>query len=240
MEDAMIVAVHHRNTKNIGDLVCSPCNYFDFGDVEYVDVSGAIPPKGKYIFGGGAMFKRTVNAQVPGTKIAWGVGQTNRGMRETKGVVPPGFALFGSRDVGQNGAEWTPCASCMSPLLDQHYEVEHPVVVYLNAGVPNRLRVFGAPLLSNETSLQAALEFIGSGEVCVTNSYHGAYWATLMGRKAVIANPYSSKFFGYKHQPATTVDGDWRAVKPVAYPEALEECRQATRSFFNKVRDALC
>ena len=64
-----IVSVSNRDTKNLGDLVCSPCLYFDYGDVQYVDIRSKLPPADSYIFGGGAVFRRANQAQVNGTKI---------------------------------------------------------------------------------------------------------------------------------------------------------------------------
>ena len=49
------------------------------------------------------------------------------------------------------------------------------------------------------------IEFIGSGDVVVTNSYHGAYWATLLG-KVVVAFPWASKFYGLKDYLINNVD----------------------------------
>lgn len=238
-----IVAVHHRNTTNLGDLVCSPAQYFDFGDVTFVDVHEQLPEAEAYLFGGGAMYNRAIRAEVPGIKIAWGLGQTNRGKLKTEGRAPSDFALFGSRDVGQDGAEWVPCASCMSPLFDKQYDIKHDVVGYWNfypdKTVP-RPRISGIPTEVNRCSFERAIEFLGSGQKILTNSYHGAFWGTLLGREVVIINPYSSKFYGLKHQPQRASQDTWQGVRSRLFPEALAECRQATLNFHDKVRNVLC
>lgn len=237
-----IVAVSHRDTTNLGDLVCSPCEYFGYGAQHY-DIKKPLPVADAYIFGGGAMFRKTVQSDVSGIKIAWGLGQSNRYRKTTVGQVPDDFALFGSRDVGQDGAEWVPCASCMSPLFDDEYEITKGAVAYLNFRPPSDAKspdVSGLPTRRNIESFENAIRFIGSASVCVTNSYHGAYWATLLGRAAIIVSPHSSKFYGFKHQPAVVESGSWRDASPEVFHDALEECRDANIAFDMKVRSLIC
>ena len=82
----------------------------------------------------------------------------------------------------------------------------------------------------------AVLEFLASGSVILTSSYHGVYWGTLLNRR-VIAFPFSSKFSYFKHGvPLVTAD-DWKQQLKVArnYSNALIECRQANESFARDV-----
>lgn len=234
----MVVAVSHRATTNLGDLVCSPCLYFDYG-AQHCDIKSLLPVADAYIFGGGAMFRSVARADVSGIKIGWGLGQTNHNLKTTIGCVPEDFALFGSRDVGQAGAEWVPCASCMSPLFDDEYEITQGVVAYFNRNVKHP-QSYKIPVLHNGESFEEAIRFIGSASVCVTNSYHGAYWATLLGRAAVIVRPHSSKFYCYKHQPGVVESGSWRNADTTVFHDALDECRDANIAFDAKVRDLIC
>jgi len=235
-----ILALSRIATTNLGDLVSSPCLYFDYG-ATYHDTKLPIPPEADvYIFGGGAITRDMTIQQgyVEGTKIAWGIGQTNRFETETKPFELPEFSLIGSRDTGQVGAEWVPCASCMSPLFDKEYEIEHDVVTYLNSRSKD-LSGLGINVLTNRCTFEEAIRFIGSAKVCVTTSYHGAYWATLLGRAAVIVNPYSSKFYNYKHQPVV-VEPRKRLDEPLrVFPNALSECREANIRFNETVKTCL-
>jgi hypothetical protein len=43
-------------------------------------------------------------------------------------------------------------------------------------------------------------------DVVVANTYHGAYWATLLGRRVIVAAPFSNKFFGFRHEPVIVRD----------------------------------
>jgi hypothetical protein len=74
----------------------------------------------------------------------------------------------------------------------------------------------------------------------VTSSSHGAYWATLLGRK-VVGIPTSSKFYSLHHPVPLSHPADWQRFMKLArsYPDALEECRAANRTFFTKVMDEL-
>jgi hypothetical protein len=237
------VAVHHRDTTNLGDLVCSPALYFDLGDVEFKDVREPLPKADRYVFGGGAMFRRLFRTGAQGIKIAWGVGQTVRKATTITDPIPDDFTLFGSRDVGQRDAEWVPCASCMSDLFDREYEIDYDAVAYWNyypdKTVP-KPDVRGVPSLVNRCSFEEAVRFLGSGKRVVTNSYHGAYWGALLGREVVIVGAYSSKFFGYRHQPAVSDTQGWSSIKTRVFPEALDECRTANLAFYEKVRNVSC
>ena len=86
----------------------------------------------------------------------------------------------------------------------------------------------------NKQTFEEVIEFLGSSDVVVTNSYHGAYWATLLG-KAVVAFPWASKFHGLKHKPILCPAPDWwkelNDREQHQYKHALEECRQANKDF---------
>lgn len=238
-----IVACHYAGSHNVGDAVCSPVDYFDFGGaVERVRPKEPIPPCDAVIFGGGAIGNNIgkIAGKAPArVKIAWGLGETRRGSAAATSA-PAGFDLYGSRDDGQPGAEWVPCASCMSPLFDERREVRHEAVFYFNA---RRLKpaVEGLPENHNEVSFADAVAHLASGSVVVTNSYHGAYWATLLGRRVVVVDVYSSKLRQFRHRPAYAEDGNWRKAASFAtqYPGALHEARNTNRDFHNRVMERI-
>lgn len=152
-----------------------------------------------------------------GPLIAWGIGEHDRQNFFVTENRLADFDLVGSRDRGVKGAEWVPCPSCMSPYFDKEYEVQHEAVYYRNGtDLPN----VEIPASTNRVPLKEAIAFLGSAETVHTNSYHGMYWAMLLGKKVVVDNPYCSKFF--QMQPAS-----------------LEECREANIKFDEKVRDVL-
>ncbi len=134
----------------------------------------------------------------------------------------------------------------MSPLFDEDYKVTREAVLFVNAneGIRTRFQVAVGlqPFMKNDRPMAEIVAFLGSAEVIVTDSYHGVYWGTLLGRK-VVAVPYSSKFYGFRHPPAYSRNRglDWRAeaLGVRVYPDALAECRSATREFYGRVRGAI-
>jgi len=253
--DTKIIAVStFKSTDNLGDCVSSPLHYFDYPNVEHweskVAVHGMLPTRAAaYIFGGGAITGRVGSivspGQLDGPKVAWGLGRSKKaGERYCRDTPLTAFdrdrtffTLVGTRDVNIKGAEWVPCASCMSPLFDQDYEIEHEVAWYLNSRKPPKLDV---PVMTNRAhSLDEAISFLGSAATIMTDSYHGAYWATLLGRRAVITRPYSSKLYQYKHQPAIACFACDTMSESRVFPEALAECREANVQFDAKVREVI-
>ena len=113
--------------------------------------------------------------------------------------------------------------------------------------------------------MEKVLDFLGSGETVLTSSYHGVYWATLLGRK-VLAFPFSSKFYTLKHKPNMYPVELWLRKKKSfierlnfryknkfyfpstnswqsllkdsqSYPESLEECRHKNQLYYSKVME---
>jgi len=247
-----IAAYTCKGTKNVGDLNSAPTLYFDYPGVEEysckMNADGPLPTEADlYIFGGGAITGRVTscmsNGQCDGPKVAWGIGQSKKaGDKYYRSTLlsefdrdKTFFTLIGTRDVNIIGTEWVPCASCMSPLFDKEYEIKHDVVVYMNTVKPPQ----GDNCFGNRNSFEETIAFLGSSAVVLTDSYHGAYWTTLLGRTAVIVNPYSSKFYQFKHQPIIVEDTRHLMQSPRVFPEALEECRAANIAFDAKVRDVM-
>ncbi len=256
-----VLNVHYLDVKNIGDRSCAPVQYFNFGpDVIEADIKkfSVEKPVDLFIIGGGTLISDKNDAWYKmfqlkqrnnTTLVYWGSGLTGNvgGFDYTKFSINKWLKqmdFVGSRDVGSK-YPWVPCASCMERSLDElkYVKPKHEVVFYENSrSAP--LPIKNQPLLGNNVAtLKKALEFIASGEVVVSSSYHGVYWATLMGRKA-IAVPFSKKFYGFKHPPSYLPINkltDWRAVAKDAktYPDALRDCRHANVIFYNKIMDTL-
>ncbi|MGB0843298.1 MAG: hypothetical protein ACPGVN_00975 [Alphaproteobacteria bacterium] len=86
------------------------------------------------------------------------------------------------------------------------------------------------------SSAQAAIDFIGSGKTVVTSSYHGVYWAQLLGRK-VVCLPYNNKFETFQHQPTFADETNWEAALSTAIQTdpLLEEYRSLNKAFATQV-----
>jgi hypothetical protein len=245
---------HRRNPRNIGDIKAGPAEYLDFlrpfAQIEIFRCKTEFDLRGKpVIVGGGGLFSneffakylRRIVDSSPGMLVCWGAGQNTH--HSTDVAFPEilrAFKLVGLRDDG-GPYEWVPCASCLDPAFDLPHTIEHEVVLYNHAEFSS-LRDLAVPQMENsETDFRKIIAFLASGDTVLTTSYHGAYWATLLGRKVVVLNAFSSKFLRFRHPPQLSSDSDWKRSAAVArsYPDALRECRLANLQFADKVRDAI-
>lgn len=211
-----ILFCHIVDPDNIGDLASCPRNYLDFrSDIE-VDTFNIFdeqtpPVADVMIFGGGGMLHQNIDAKMHDLRIwmltrnpkckfiIWGIGSNYHFQKY--GYWPEWLKLFdlvGLRDVMWDCASgWhVPCCSCRHPLFSQpHGKAEHELVGYWQAHLPAPKCNF--PYLTNYGPIDRMpeiLSHLASGETVITNSFHGAYWACLLQRKAVIHNPFSSRF----------------------------------------------
>lgn len=241
----------HRVDPNVGDLASSPALYFPLDADErdiYAPLSMDQVTDRVVIVGGGGMFHppfrqqlRNIDEARPRLLIGWGIGTNTHGsVQFDDGELSPMFNLLGVRDFG-TPHRWVPCVSCMSPLFDAPAPPKHRVVVYSH-GYPEpgspRPPVVGPEMTNVRRSFAEVIAFLGSGEIVLTDSYHGVYWATLLGRR-VVAYAASSKFHHFRHPPAyARADEGWSdaAARAHTHTEALRECREANLSFFGDVR----
>ncbi|WP_157957004.1 hypothetical protein [Salinicola salarius] len=247
-----ILSVHYRDTKNIGDRYCNPLDYFGFEvspDVKIVkaDVRN-IPDDAKpdvVIIGGGAIARhcRELRVLFPSAKhIAWGVGAT----QATDEIVDAskhekfsqGYELYGCRDYRALDT-YVPCASCMHPLFDKQFEIKHESVVYGHAGkmpLAEEARALNIPhLLNNDKSgFGGAIAFLASAKTVVTSSYHGAYWAALLGKNVAVI-PFGSKFYSLRNLPPIVSSVEEGLTSAKNFPGSLLEARALSKDFSNRV-----
>lgn len=235
-----------KKTKNVGDLVCAPSRYFDL-KAEEKDIFDPVDPEKPLIIGGGGLFfpyfQKYLEEKVSRHKapvFIWGVGTNTHGGK--KAEAPSWLdkaALVGIRDWG-TGHDWVPCASCMSDYFDSQAAPKTRMVVYHHGDY--LLPAKDLPSMSNfNTTLDEVVRFMLQAEFVWTNSYHGVFWATLLGRK-VIVSPFSSRHLFFKHPPVVlksdqTLEQAMELAK--GYPEALAECREANRFFYSRVISTL-
>ena len=257
---AVNLFLHH--TENLGEAASSPRPYLQGRIVKPVhlnpdsfdrrileDLTDQL-----VIVGGGGLFRPPYQGIVEaicrshslrrtqgGKLVIWGAGLDHYD-RDTNDEYPIWIKhadLVGVRDW-RKGPQWIPCASCLSPEFDKPREIDRPLVVYEHHDrqIPVTWKGMVARTSSFRT-MREALDFLGRGEVVLTNSYHGAYWATLLGRK-VVCWPWSSRFYLMKHPPVLAneqSDPGQVITNAISYPKALEECRSVNRWFRKRVYD---
>jgi hypothetical protein len=181
----------------------------------------------------------------PSKRIIWGAGhnaKTNK--TKIKELAYPSslrdYDLVGIRDYG-TGYNWVPCASCMHQAFDKDYEITNEVVWFEHK--KQLIKNFGNDpiprLVNSGSNIEQTIAFLGSAETIITNSYHGAYWGTLLGRKVILVDSWSTKFHYFKHKPYVLREGEyWRDALPnvPVYNNALNECRAATVSFWEQIQ----
>jgi exopolysaccharide biosynthesis predicted pyruvyltransferase EpsI len=97
--------------------------------------------------------------------------------------------------------------------------------------------------VNSGNNIEHTIELLGSTEIILTNSYHGAYWGTLLRKKViVVGGAWSTKFNWMKHPPMVLSRKQrWQDVVDEApiYKDALEECRTATEKHWMTIKGML-
>src|SRR5579862_921946 len=243
-----IFNLYSTDQNNIGDRSSSPASYFTFPfDVRHMDFLQfcrqfkELDVEGVIFGGGGLLFFREfagIVDQVKVKKVSWGMGHNTHGAKRVEWpAFMQYFDLHGIRDWGTEW-KWVPCASCMHEGFERKYRIMRDIIVYDHHEFSTGIN--GFPTLNNRAaSMDEVLFFLGSAETILTSSYHGAYWGTLLGRRTIIINPFSTKFFNFRFQPIIRSAENWRAALNIApiYSEALIECRKANLDHFEKVSE---
>ncbi|MCB2014151.1 MAG: polysaccharide pyruvyl transferase family protein [Sphingobium sp.] len=248
-----------RNTSNIGDLHSTPFDYFTFrGESSVGDFWSAVNMGedrfDNIIVGGGAFSNNYVlkamyyqRLRPKKNLILWGAGTDMPGRPPMSRDFIDRCSLIGTRDfecasIDNEKVLFCPCASAMSRAFDiVRPPPVHPVICYLHHNrAYNRTDLFhGYPIMHNYGDFIESLDFLASGEIVITDSYHGLYWATLLGKK-VISLIDSGKFAMFKWVPAYAKIESFRNNLKYRsdiniYPEALSECRELNMAFYQKV-----
>lgn len=258
-----IIFCHILDEHNLGDQVCCPMDYVPIKDgSEFVEMDIREDPEkftaDSIVFGGGGLFHYGVDVMMqkiseaarrknPHVKlICWGPGTNYHG--KTDAYWPPflsGFDLVGLRDRG-NPYHWVPCASCLHPFFDQVTTAPtHEYVVYSHHQHP--LKIDGPTMTNDRPKDQflPVLEFLSSGRIILTNTFHGAYWGLMLGRAVIIIEPFSNRFFhGFPTDMSYAETDTWQGVAcdvtPLTDPEQyLVDCRVANYSFMKLVAETL-
>lgn len=247
-------------TRNLGDQCAAPLRYIKpQGEIRIRDLRDPLPRdelrKGDVvIFGGGGMlhgfwneFAKAVSLQPRDWHcVVWGAGHNKHdGVRCEYPKWLEWFDLVGVRDYERFHYNHVPCASCLAPEFDvmQMHTPARNYVLYEHCDRPiphvtefDRGRY---PFAKNTSfrELSSALYFLAQGETVVTTSYHGAYWAALLGRR-VIVYPWSSKFLQMPYKPMLLHPiEDWHHVQLNGKPQMhLEQARKANRDFWVEVK----
>jgi hypothetical protein len=159
------------------------------------------------------------------------------------------YKLVGVRDYSEDGTRftWTPCASCMHPALTKKYSIKNDIIFFEHKKQLIKPTEFGNEaiprFINSGNNVDQTIELLGSANTILTNSYHGVYWGTLLGKRVIIVGgAWSSKFHFFKHKvPIVGKKDDWRDFLQhnKIYPNALEECREVTKQWWQRINQCL-
>jgi hypothetical protein len=255
-------------TVNVGEALTQPADYFEFGHtIAKVPLLPFTPTDmvSGIIIGGGGLVRRYHNNawlalkevvdRTPDTVpiVIWGMGINDHGRLDRRydetllHLEERRNVLIGLRDCFYD--RYVPCVSCMRPELAEAIELQEKVGVYFHHSYPLPFdTICKWPAMSNEIQgdrisyFRRVVQFLGSCETVVTNTYHGAYWATLLNRRVIVLSPFSNKFMGFKYEPVIikNVQAMDDALKLTqSYPDALSDSRKASIAFYKEAQSFL-
>jgi len=254
----VIYELHRKTPNNIGDYWCNPSRYFSFENLRSEELMHNDSPTSSdvLIVGGGGLIHKKFQLHInrildnkPKVSALWGVGHNfgKKHIQKTKGnVYYPSWiykaSLIGIRDwIEGHHDTYLPCVTCMHPAFDKSYKVKHDVVFYTHAFKSKYQASENDVNMSNaEKDFDAVIEFLGSANTVVTDSYHGAYWAQLLGKDVRVVS-WSVKFDHMKYPPSFLKHiTKWQDAK-VNLPPAdyLHECRALNSQFYQKFLNLL-
>lgn len=126
----------------------------------------------------------------------------------------------------------------MSPDFDQQHTESTERVFFFHKSKtrPELLASADGPVMHNtKRKLSEVLRFLSGGRTVITNSYHGVYWAQLLGRRTICI-PFGEKFRTFRRLPTFAADGDWRAKlgAAAAFSSDLEEYRSINTTYYQE------
>lgn len=185
-----------------------------------------------------------------GPRYVWGAGHnadvTDSRIKYSRCLAE--FRMVGLRDwFGEDSrTRWTPCASCMHPALSRSYDIRNDVIWFEHK--KRLIKDFGDDsiprFINTGNNVEHTIELLGSANIILTNSYHGAYWGTLLGKRVIVVSPWSTKFRHMRFPPTVIQDmrkTSWREAAEQAqiYQDALDICRVATKKFWRDLQENL-
>ncbi len=244
----MIYFVNRLDPRSIEYKYASPAHYFVFPDkILEIDFNNLVNFYFKdeiVIFTGGDVIRKSnvldyVNIYALG-KILWGSGIDNVVISDYDLSFIKKSTLAGARDFGLSNNIYVPDVSCMHSAFDKQREATEEMVLYfegedLGLNLPKKSNL-------EPKTLSEALDFLASGNIVVTNSFYGAYWATLLNRKVIVIDNPHMKYLSLKYPPTFCLDKnnlEQYCQFCRSFPGSLEDSRKRNREYFVKVQNII-
>jgi hypothetical protein len=234
--------IHTPDRQRLQDLAE---NYWQLANVQNTELNRDFNQKYHELIA--RTLERLPNNSSP--KFIWGAGH-NGSTDELEKIKYSKFMgdyrYVGIRDYFPDGGkyDWAPCASCMHPALRTDYAIKNDVIWFEHK--KQMVKDFGDDpiprFVNTGNNIEQTMEILGSANIILTNSYHGAYWGTLMGKRVVVVDSWSTKFHLMKHRPAfSNKKTPWREAieHATVHHGAIDECRQATQTAWARIQGML-
>lgn len=193
-----------------------------------------------------------INLAKGAPRIVWGAGHNTAMTKRPRALEWPGylssFDLVGLRDA-DSPYDYVPCASCLHPAFEKTYEIKNDIIIFEHKKQLIKSADFGKHAISrfinSGNNIEQTIEILGSANIIITNSYHGAYWGYLLGKKVIVVEPWSSKFFQLKPFPQIIYkidrlnDLDQIIDSTKVHDGYLEECKIINNEFAKQVKEML-
>lgn len=247
----MIYELHRKVKNNIGDYYCNPSRYFDIDCLSGELMHNKDPIQGNHlVIGGGGLIHKKFSKHIqmlmqkdPKTTTLWAVGHnfsTRHVEKQGGDVYYPSWledvSLVGIRDwIDGYKHYYLPCVSCMHPAFQKQYRVVRDVAYFTHAYKTKFTNPENMPVIKNNNmNFDDVIEFLAGANTIVTDSYHGAYWAQLLGKNVQVAS-WSVKFDHMKYQPhfINSID-DKFILQNNAIDGFLDECIDYNKKFYQK------
>jgi len=162
------------------------------------------------VIGGGGLItskdnflQRTTEYLVENNKVIfWGVGSNTFDEPSFDILKHENVLLGGIRDISLGlDTEYLPCVSCKNPIFDENYLVTDDVGIIEHPRLP--INIDGFDKISNESTLDDIIKFIGSKSTIISSTYHGVYWSQLLNKKVIYyqsSEKLNSKIVNLKHR----------------------------------------
>lgn len=244
----MIIELHRRTPNNVGDYYCNPSRYFPIDCVTRELITETDAKNNTIIIGGGGLIHKKFNNNIknildqqPKKTIIWAIGHNFSPKAQKKSQVDyypdhiMNCNLVGIRDyIDGYKKYYLPCVSCMHPAFNKKHESKHEFVYFLHAYKSHYNYDKGPYMKNNEKDFENVIDFLGTGDTIITDSYHGAYWGQLLGKNVQVA-AWSNKFLHMKHKPYFLESiNDSPATIKNKVDGFKEECCELNKNFYNR------
>jgi len=247
---------------NAGDYWSSPLKYYNFDkfkvrQVHFIDFWEKLNGNENFkdlntkdslvVIGGGGLLttqdnfiQKTTEHLIENNKvILWGIGSNTQVKPAFEILKHENILLHGIRDTSYNlNYPYLPCPSCKHILFDKKYEEVDEIGIIEHPRLP--IDILNIDKITNKSSIDDILNFIGSKKIIISSTYHGVYWAQLMNKKVIYyseSNEVNSKIINLKHRVNICNKFNYmEKIQNISHCEnLLEESRKLNDEFYKKV-----